>query len=81
MALLETLRTSVSTRISRIVTPRPSTLGPRLGGGPVAEALDQPLVVVAGDERRDQRPRLLQRPEAMPVETPLLTRGVGSRLH
>src|SRR5512145_1108896 len=53
----------------------PPPLGSGLGGGPVAEALDQPLVVVAGDERRDHLPRVLQRLEPMQVEALLLERS------
>src|SRR5512132_804886 len=52
----------------------PPPLGPRLGRGPVAEALDQPLVVVAVDERGNHPARRLQRLEAMQVEALLLER-------
>src|SRR5262245_12020110 len=46
----------------------PPPLGARLGGGPVAEACDEPLAVVALDELGDHRARLLQRLEAVEIQ-------------
>jgi hypothetical protein len=43
----------------------PPALGPGLRGGPVVEAFDQPLVVVAVDELGDHLPGLLKRLEAV----------------
>src|SRR4029453_1846691 len=52
----------------------PPALSSCLRRGPVVEPLDQPLVVVAGDELGDDPSPLLQRLEAVEVEALLLER-------
>src|SRR5262245_53564496 len=49
-------------------------LGPGLRRRSIREALDQPLVVVPGDELGDHPPRLLERLEPVQVEALLLQR-------
>src|SRR5262245_15089550 len=52
----------------------PPALGSSLGGRPVPETFDEPLVVVASDELGDHGPGLLQRLEAVEIEALLLQR-------
>lgn len=48
---------------------------PRLGRRPIAQSFDEPLPVVPHDERRDDRPGLLEALEAVEVQALLLERS------